>query len=50
MAQKGTMVIKFIAGFLCGVVVATVGLGGIAIMADNVIAKVKTFVQEQANQ
>jgi hypothetical protein len=41
---------NFLLGTLFGIVVATVGLGGIAIMADNVIAKVKTFVQEQANQ
>lgn len=41
---------NFLLGTLFGIVVATVGLSGIAIMADNVVAKVKTFVQEQANK
>lgn len=39
--------IKFIAGFLCGVVVATIGFSGVAKLLDNGVNKVKDTVQEQ---
>ena len=39
--------IKFIAGFLCGVIVATVGFSGVAKLLDNGVNKVKDTVQEQ---
>jgi len=38
---------KFLAGFLCGVIVATVGFSGIAKLLDNGVNKVKDTVQEQ---
>lgn len=41
--------VKFLAGFLCGVIVATVGFSGIAKLLDNGVNKVKDTVQEQVN-
>jgi hypothetical protein len=41
--------IRFLAGFLCGVIVATVGFSGIAKLLDNGVNKVKETVQEQAS-
>jgi len=40
--------IKFVTGFILGVVVATVGFSGIARMLDNGVNKVKEVSQEQA--
>lgn len=39
--------IKFVTGFILGVVVATVGFSGIARMLDNGVNKVKEVSQEQ---
>ena len=39
--------LKFIAGFVLGIVVATVGFTGIARMLDNGVNKVKEVSQEQ---
>ena len=38
---------KLLIGFILGVVVATVGFGGIAKMLDNGVNKVKEVSQEQ---
>ncbi len=38
---------KFLAGFILGIVVATVGFSGIAKIADNGVNKVKEVTQEQ---
>jgi hypothetical protein len=38
---------KFLAGFILGIVVATVGFSGIARMLDNGVNKVKEVSQEQ---
>lgn len=39
--------IKFVAGFILGIVVATVGFSGIARMLDNGVNKVKEVSVEQ---
>lgn len=39
---------KFIAGFLCGVVVATIGFSGVARLLDNGVNKVKEVATEKA--
>jgi hypothetical protein len=41
---------NFILGTLFGIVVATVGFGGIAKLLDNGVNKTKAIVQEQVNQ
>jgi hypothetical protein len=41
--------IRFLLGFLCGVIVATVGFGGVAKLLDNGVNKVKETVQEQTS-
>ena len=41
--------IKFIAGFLCGVVVSTIGFAGVARLLDNGVNKVKQTVQEHSS-
>lgn len=38
----------FIAGTIFGIVLATVGFSGIAVMLDNGVSKVKTTSQEMA--
>lgn len=38
---------KLLIGFILGIVVATVGFGGIARMLDNGVNKVKEVSQEQ---
>lgn len=38
----------FIAGTIFGIIVATVGVTGIARMLDHSVEKTKTFVTEQA--
>lgn len=40
--------IKFVAGFILGIVVATVGFSGIAKMLDNGIEKTKEIAVEGA--
>jgi hypothetical protein len=40
---------RFLLGFLCGVIVATVGFSGVAKLLDNGVNKVKETVQEQAS-
>ena len=40
----------FIAGFVVGVVVATVGFGGVARILDHGVESVKTHSQELANE
>lgn len=40
----------FISGFIVGLVVATVGFGGVARILDHGIEKVKTTSQELANE
>jgi len=39
---------KFIAGFITGIVIATVGFGGVARILDHSIEKVKEVSKEQA--
>jgi len=39
---------NFILGAIFGIIVATVGFGGIARMVDKTIDQTKTFVHEQA--
>ena len=39
---------KFIAGFVVGLIVATVGFSGVARMLDNGVERVKTQSQELA--
>ena len=41
---------NFILGTLFGIVIATVGFGGIAKLLDNGVNKTKAIVQEQVNQ
>ena len=38
---------NFLAGFILGIVVSTVGFTGIAKLADNAVEKTKAVVQEQ---
>jgi hypothetical protein len=40
---------RFLLGFLCGVIVATVGFSGVAKLLDNGVNKVKETVQEQTS-
>lgn len=40
--------VKFIAGFVIGLVVATVGFGGIARILDNGVGAIKTQSKELA--
>ncbi len=40
--------IRFLAGFLCGVIVATVGFSGVAKLLDNGVNKVKEVASEKA--
>ena len=39
---------NFIVGTLFGIVIATVGFGGVARLLDNSVNKTKAIVQEQA--
>ena len=39
---------KIAIGFVLGLIVATVGFGGIATLADNSVANAKVVIQEQA--
>jgi hypothetical protein len=39
---------KFIAGFVLGIIVATVGFSGIAKLLDNGVNKVKEVAKEKA--
>jgi hypothetical protein len=41
---------RFLAGFIVGIVVATVGFTGMASLLDSGVNKVKQTVQEQANK
>jgi len=42
--------IKFIAGFILGFIIATVGVTGIANMADKGVANAKETLQQQSNE
>lgn len=39
---------KFIAGFVCGIIISTVGFAGVARMLDHGVEKVKEVSKEQA--
>ena len=42
--------IKFIAGFVLGFIIATVGVTGIATMADNGVVSAKETLQQQSSE
>jgi hypothetical protein len=39
---------KFFAGFICGIVISTVGFGGVARMLDHGVEKVQDISKENA--
>lgn len=39
---------NFIAGFVCGIIISTVGFSGVARMADHGVEKVKQVTKENA--
>ena len=41
---------SFIVGVVIGIIIATVGFGGVAQILDHGVAKVKTTSQELANE
>lgn len=42
--------VKFIAGFISGIVIATVGFTGVAALGDKAINEAKTKLEQQVNK